>query len=225
MANRGWERIAAAGGIGFVVLQNASQALFQTGGMEPPFAAPAQDILAFFVARDRQLFEVGGYLSALSAVCFLWFLGALWAALRRREPEPAWLALVAAASGVAAVATTLTGGGWALAVFRVQAGLDPQIARLLFDMGNFAFATLWVALASMLLAAGVAALRHGALPGWLAWFGVAVGAGLLAARAGWAASGLAFAPYILFWLWLIAASVVLMRRREVGPPMRHAPRQ
>jgi hypothetical protein len=32
------------------------------------------------------------------------------------------------------------------------------------------------------------------------------------ARAFWERSGLTFMPYGLFWLWLIAASVALMRR-------------
>ena len=36
--------------------------------------------------------------------------------------------------------------------------------------------------------------------------------GALVARAFWAASGLAFLPYVLFWVWLIATSLLLMRR-------------
>jgi hypothetical protein len=86
------------------------------------------------------------------------------ATLRRAEGEPAWLSLVALASGLMLIAAVSAGGGWSLAVFRRDEGLDPQIARLLFDQGNFAFANAWVMLASLSLATGVVSIRTGALP-------------------------------------------------------------
>jgi len=51
MSKRRWEQIGAAGGIAFVVLQLASQALIQIGGAEPAFTAPAQEIVDFFNNR------------------------------------------------------------------------------------------------------------------------------------------------------------------------------
>src|SRR6266487_306344 len=167
MSNARWEQIGAAGGVVFVVLQMASQALIQAGGGEPPFGAPAPTIVAFFMAKDSQLFALGDYLSTLSLIAFLWFLGSLWSALRRAEGEPAWLSFVAAASGLMIVATVGVSGGWPLAVFRRDEGLDPQVARLLFDQGNFAFANAWVMLASLSLATGVVSIRTHALPRWL----------------------------------------------------------
>jgi hypothetical protein len=207
-----WERIGAAGGIAFVLLQVAAQALIQVGGAEPAFDAPAAAAAAFFATRDGGLFTVGDYLSTLSLVPFVWFLGRLWGALRRGEGEPGWLSLVALASGLLFAAAAGAGGDWALAVFRRDEGLDPQLARLLFDQGNLAFANAWVMLGSLCLATGVVAIRTRALPRGLGWAGVALAAGLLAARAGWASSGLVFVPYVLFWLWLLTISVVLLRR-------------
>jgi hypothetical protein len=216
MSSARWERIGAAGGIVFVVLQMTAQALMQVGGAEPPFDAPAHTIVAFFLARDSQLFALGEYLSTLSLIPFLWFLGSLWSALRRSEGEPAWLSLVAVASGLMVVATVSTGIGWSLAVFRRDEGLDPQLARLLFDQGNLAFANIWVMLASLSLATGVVSIRTGALPGWLGWTGVLVAVGLLAARAAWASSGLVFLPFIFCYLWLLALSIVLIRGASAG---------
>jgi hypothetical protein len=205
------EQLGGAGGIVFVAMQIASQALIQIGGGEPAFDASAQTIAAFFRARDSQLFALGDYLSSLSLVALLWFLGSLWAALSRAEGEPAWLSFVAAASGVVLVAT-VGGGGWPLAVFRGDEGLDPQVARLLFDQGNFAFANAWVMLGSLSLATGVISIRTGALPRWLGWAGALIAVGLLGARAVWASSGLVFIPFGLSYLWLIAISIVLIRR-------------
>lgn len=84
-------------------------------------------------------------------------------------------------------------------------------------MGNLTFASFWVALAGMLLAAGVVAIRDGALPRWLGWFGLAVAVAFLAVRAVWfTASGVKFLPYTLFWVWLIAVSIDLIRRARVA---------
>jgi hypothetical protein len=221
MSNSRWEQIGAAGGIIFVVLQMASQALIQAGGPEPPFDALTPAIVAFFMARNSQLFALGDYLSALSLIAFLWFLGSLWAALRGAEGEPAWLSFVAAVSGLTIVAAVSVGGGWPLAVFRQAEELDPQIARLLFDQGNFAFANAWVMLASLSLATGVVSIRTGALPHWLGWTGVLIASGLLAARAIWASSGLVFIPFGLCYLWLIAISIVLIRRARASENPQH----
>lgn len=212
MNNARWEQIGAAGGIVFVVLQMAAQALIQVGGTEPPFDATADTIVAFFMARNSQLFALGNYLSSLSLIAFLWFLGSLWCALRRAEGESGWLSFVAVASGLMIVAAVSAGSGWPLAVFRRDEGLDPQIARLLFDQANFAFANAWVMLASLSMATGIISIRTGALPRWLGWAGVMIAAGLLAARAVWATSGLVFIPFGLCYFWLIAISVVLIRR-------------
>jgi hypothetical protein len=210
MSGKRLEQVAAAGGIAFVVLESVGQGFIQIGGAEPAFGAPADEIFAFFLARDETLFNWGGYLSLLSFIAFIWFLGALWAAIRRAERDPALLSMVAFGSGLVAVAT-LTGGAWAMAVFRIREGLDPQIGRTLYDLGNFAFATSWVFFASVLLAAGVAAILYGALPRWLGWASIIVAVGLLAGRIIWTSQA-AFIPWVLFWLWLIVISVVLIRR-------------
>jgi hypothetical protein len=217
--NRRWEQIGAASGIVFVVLQLVAQSLIQVGGSEPAFNAAAPEIHEFFMSRDRSLFGLGDFLSTLSVIPYVWFLGSLWARLRRAEGEPAWLSLVALASGLLSMTPLATGGGWTLAMARIDEGLDPEMARQLFDQGNLGFANIWVALASMLLAAGVVAIRTKALPRWIGWGGVVTAVGLVVARAFWVVSGIVFTPYVLYWVWLIATSIVLIRRAggEVSP--------
>lgn len=213
MSKHRWEQLAASGGIAYVVLQLIAQGLIQIGGAEPSFNAPAGEIVIFFENRDQLLFNTGDFLSSLSMLAFIWFLGALWARLRRHEEAPAWMSLVAFGSALAGVAVSMASNGWGLAVFRIEEGLDPQLARYLFDEGNLGFVTLWVFLAGFLLATGIVALRDGALPRWLGWFGLVTGTALLIGRAFWdLPSGSIFVPYILFYIWLIAASIVLIRR-------------
>lgn len=203
-------RIGALGGAIFVALQLVGQGMIQVGGSEPPFDARADTILAFFEGRDPALFPIGGYLSALSIVPFLWFLGRLWVELRYAEGQPAWMANVAFGSGMLSSAAWLI-GGWELAMFRIGQGLSPEMGRLLFDQGNLAFAGTWIFFANMLLSAGIITLRSSTWPRWFAWLSIALAVGLFAARAAWTTSA-AFAPYVGFWAWLIACSVLLIRR-------------
>jgi len=213
MSKSRWEQIAAAGGILFVVMQLAGQMLIQIGGAEPAFAAPVDEIVSFFNNRNAQTAAAGGVLSFLSLIALLWFLGALYAQLRRHEEEPAWMSLAAFGAGLVGVAVILSSAGWELALFRLEDGLDPQIARLLFDQGNYSFANFWVALAAFLFTAGISIIRDGALPRWLGWFGLVVALLLLVARVFWTVpSNAMFLPYALFWVWLIAASIGLIRR-------------
>jgi hypothetical protein len=219
MSDRRWEQIGAAGGIVFILLQSVGQGLIQVGGSEPAFSAPAGEILSFFENRDQLLFNAGGYLSAVAFIAFFWFLGVLWARLRRYEGEPAWLSLVAVACGLVGSAVVLASSGWGAAVFRIDEGLDPGLARYLFDDGNIGFATYWVFLAGLLFTAGIVALRHGALPRWLAWLGLIGALALLIGRAVWdLESGIIFVPYIMAWIWIIAASIILIRDAGKGVP-------
>jgi hypothetical protein len=188
------------------------QGLIQVGGTEPSFSAPANEILSFFQNRDPLLFKLGGLLSALAFLTLIWFLGALWARLQRYEASPRWLSVIALGSALIGIAVSAGTSGWALAVFRVREGLDPQLARLLFDEGNFGFATLWVFLAGFLLATAVVALRDRALPRWLGWFALVTGVALLIGRAFWDGPGsLVFIPYMLSSLWILATSIFLIR--------------
>ena len=214
MAQRRLEQVGAAGGILFIVLQLVAQALLQVGGGEPSFDASAEEIVAFFDARDTLLFNIGSYLTTLSVIPLLGFLASLRGALRRAEGEAGWLTLVATGAGLLLLALVAGGGFWHIAVFRID-GLDPQIARLLFDLGNFNFATMWVVLGALVFAVGLAAIWYGAFPRWLGWMGLVVGIGLVLARIVWT-STVAFTPYVLFWVWLVAISVVMFRRAGGG---------
>lgn len=158
-----WGAIAA---IVYPIMQLIAQGLIQVGGREPVFTASAQEILEFFKNRDTTLFSIGGYLSALSVIAFLWFLGALWRELRAAEGDSGWISVIAIGSGLVA-APALNVGDWSLALFRINEGLDPQIAQLLFDEGNFNFANTWISLGSMLLAAGIVFREAGTYPKWL----------------------------------------------------------
>jgi hypothetical protein len=96
-------------------------------------------------------------------------------------------------------------------------GLNPQIARLAFDIGKLTFANAWVALGSLSIASGWAVLATRAEPGWLGWWAVAAGAGLVVACTAWTMPGWMI-PYAMFWLWvLILATRILISHNKQYP--------
>lgn len=207
-------QLGALGGVLFIIMSLTAQAMIQVGSVEPAFNASAAEIAAFFSSRNNQLSPIASYVNLLSTIPLLWFLGVLWSELQASETGPAWLSLVAFGSGLAAAGTIIFAPvGWDLAMLRVGEGLDPAIATLLFDQGNLGFANYQVALAGMMLAAGIVGVRDGALPRWLAWFGLVAAVLLLVGRWFWfEPSPHIFVPYLLFAVWLISTSVVLFRR-------------
>jgi len=210
MITKRYKKIGALAGMGYPLLQMTAQGLIQVGGAEPPFSAPASEILAFFQARNLSLFAIGEYLSTISLILLVWFFGTLWGELREAEGSPGWMSLVTFGLGLL-VAGSLTVGGWTLAVFRVNEGLDPDMARMLFDEGNLNFANSWILIGGAVLFAGFIFQGAQDFPKWLGWFSILLAGGLFAARSIWT-SPLAFAPYVLFWVWLITLAVILRRR-------------
>lgn len=215
MNSNQWRRVGAVAGIAYPILQLIAQGLIQVGGAEPPFSASASQALEFFQNRNVSLFMVGGYISTLSLVVFLWFLSVMWTELRAAEGGQGMLSMIALGSGLVTVSTYNSAGGWGLAVFRLEEGLDPQMAQMLFDQGNFAFASSWVSIGSMVLAAGILFRQAENFPKWLELSSIVLAVGLFLGRAVWTSS-IAFAPYVLFWVWMITLGILFLRRSRNG---------
>lgn len=192
MTDRLLERMGAACGIVYVVLLIGGDSL---GG-------PASRV-AFSL-------EILGFLF------FLFFLGSLWSALRRAEKGSGWLSTTAFGAGLMAVTIKLGSAAPVLAArYRAPGGLDSQLARSLQDMNNVSFALTFFPLAVLLVAFAIVAIRSGALPGWLGWIAAALAAAFLAGGVVGSAnleSEWAGLPMLVFTLWVIATSVVLIRR-------------
>lgn len=199
-------------GIAAVILLFGAQGLMQFGGVEPPFDAPTVEIQRFFESRNSGFFAVGSYLSVLGLVVLLWFFAGVSALLKDADQEGPWRANIALSSGVVFVATVIP-SSWELAAFRIGDGLDPQLARLAFDMGNLWFASSWVALGGFSLVGGWVMLSARLVPPWLGWWPIVAGAGLVAARASWT-SPVWFFPFALFWMWVIMLSLRMIRRQS-----------
>jgi hypothetical protein len=196
MSNYLWQRLGAASGIVYVVLLIGGSSI---GG---------PDIQIVF------------FMEILAFLFFLFFLGNLWSALRGAEGGSGWLSATAFGGGLMSVTIKVASAAPVLAaLYRAGDGLDPQLARTLQDINDASFYLSFFPLAVLLAAFAIVAIRSGALPKWLGWIAAAVGLAFIVGGMSGSAnlqSEWAGLPMILFTFWVIAVSVVLIRRAGVS---------
>jgi hypothetical protein len=208
MSDRLWLRLGAASGIMHVVLALLGFGLgAASGGYEEDLAKAVARPVAIGV-------WVGAYLELLGLLCFIVFVARLWATLRRAEGDPAWLSATAFGAGLLFVVMTLVAfaaGG--AATSRYGQGIDVPVARALHDLAQAAFILTWAVSAVFLGATAVVAVQMHALPRWLGWSAAVLALAQLAAVA-LPDSSIPMIPGFLFLFWIVAVSVVLLRRAE-----------
>jgi hypothetical protein len=158
---------------------------------------------------------IGTLLVLLGFLFFLVFLGSLWSAMRRAEGGDGWLS--AAAFGAGLMSITIGLGSLApLLVARYRAGgLDPQLAEAFHDIEEASFFLAFLPLAVLLAVFAIVAIRPGGLPQWLGWVGAVLSAAFLIGGLVGSfnlASEWAQVPNLVYPIWVIATSVVLIRR-------------
>lgn len=155
---------------------------------------------------------IAGYLLVAAGLLFLWFV----AGLRQ------WVAAVDAPSGTLTWVTSVGGGiatalliaSGAISVFMaatVGFGEDVPKAAVLGSMGWIAAALAifsMLAVAVVIVAVSSSATRNAVFPRWFAWLGYLCALAL--------ALSLLFITMLAFPIWLIVASLLLLRRREAG---------
>ena len=221
MSNNLWQRLGAASGIVYVVVLLGPD-LIQGGPSEEP-TMTAAEVMAQSCATitAAQLTDaIYPITHILGYLFFLFFLGSLWSALRRAEGADGWLSAAALGGGLVSLAVRFSGMPTGVAASRnACAGIDPQLWQVLQDMDSAFYFTSFFPLAILSAASAVVVIRFGApLPRWLGWMSAVVAVALLVE--GFAGTiytrdfGLSF---LLFLLWTVITSVVLMRR--AGQPL------
>ena len=181
-------------------------------------ATPA--ILSFFRSLDDRVGWLMSYATSIGLIACLWFAIGLALTLRPHERGVPWRSAFLAAAGVISVVSGQI-ASWDAAVFR-SGSISPQVASYAYDLGNISFANSWVATGAVGLCAGLVMLRAPGLPRWAAWWGLLAGAGEVLARA-WFRHGFAYAPFALYWAWVLAMSVLLVAGRLTATKARPGP--
>jgi len=208
---RFWMRVGGVGGIVFfvsvvvlIVLMPLSHSV-----SEPAFDASSSAFLAYATSEAKLPFALNvlGILGLYGFVVFAVVLADKFRTNEGRSNAPSGLVVVAA--GVFIVFWLAEFGIRSAETFR-HTDLDAVSASILYGLSNGIFVISWAAVAAFLVAAGVASLWSRALPSWLGWAALVIGVALFLAVA--APLGVFwYLPYLLFFIWVLAASVVLLR--------------
>ena len=92
-----------------------------------------------------------------------------------------------------------------------RANKIPGSGSLCFRHGEHRVANAWVSLGTFAAFCGWAVLTTGIFRPWLGWLMVASGIGLALSRFVWTTNAWLL-PYALFWIWVIAVWIRLLRR-------------
>jgi hypothetical protein len=180
---------------------------------EPPFVATAEQARTFFANGSVAWAQTATAVTALAGIGFVWFVVGFALVLGRAEGTPPWRSAIALVSGVLVASYLLVDASWEAASFGA-ADLDPAVASYAFDVGNLGFANAWLSLASFAVCCGWVVLATRVFGRWLGWWAIVSGVGLGLSRFFWTAE-IWFAPYGLFWIWMIIVCVLLLRSRRL----------
>ena len=209
MSTRTIARTGGAAGALYVVLVFVGQGIAGTGD-SPALGSPPADYARWLAAHGPgTVGYAGAFLELIGLLAFVVFVAVLYDLLRRFEHERTWLPAAALGAGLVSAAIKIGSAPPMLAAFSLRHTIDPQLAKALIEMNDYAFLLTWAVDAVLLGAVAASALRTGALPRWLAISAAVIAALLLASLAG----GNQAPPFgfLLALLWFVAAGVVLAR--------------
>ena len=202
-----WNRVAAAGGIAYVVLAFVEF----LGPSFPQTSDPAALIDAHFVAHHS--WYLGAVVvQGVGNALWLVFLAGL--ALLVRRAGAAAAASVAVLGGALNVAISLTGlASIAALAFRIAGSGDPGISKAFFELS-----AMTLVLSNFMLALMAAAVAAAPLASWFRWASGLTAIVYLAGGCALARSGafspdgsVQFATYGLELLWTLAGGILLLR--------------
>jgi hypothetical protein len=218
-----WERYGAAAGVAFAVLVLISFFMLPS----PPHVNAGFRKIGDFYANHRKAVLTSNVLGTFGALAFIWFLGHLRHVLNRAEGGVEALSPIVYGAGMAAAVVGILGAiPTSVLAFSSQEEVinsNAGIVRLLYDTNTIMTSLLFLTVGLFVVAGAFAMVRKELVGPWLGWVGMGV-AGLT-----WATgiAGFYVTTYSGFWTgfgivavlsfvaWVLAASVVMLRRPEV----------
>lgn len=215
-----WERVSFASGIAAGAIHIAFYVLFVALILPilPPIGAPAAQAAAFYAQQSHNpIYLLASFLIECQMPFLLLFFGGLYALLRRAEAGGALSgAIFAAGIAIAVLAPLVDLIEDQLLLGLAAAGADPIVAVAFDGMVPRAFAL--SGFAQTVVLAGAAALLAPLrlAPRWLIWLAWALAIACLMSTGTLLSASLfplTSLATLLFNIWVLALSIVLLRRR------------
>jgi hypothetical protein len=212
MRRLGWERWGAIGGFAFVVFYIVAFA-----ALDIEVGNSDREILDYYGSSSHRAKEmVAFFMIAAAALSLIVFGNALRTVISRAEGErSAPVAALAWAGTIACSTLILTGNALsratAFSAFDKEFDLEPNTRRVFESAGYLLFVSATLAAILLVVAVAIAVFRERIFGRWLGWLSI-VSALLLPAA-------ILFIGYLVFVVWVIAVSVVLVRRPSEPQPI------
>ncbi|HEX8648969.1 MAG TPA: hypothetical protein VF715_18900 [Thermoleophilaceae bacterium] len=202
MQSKGMARFAPLAGVLFLLVAIAA---ILTSGDPPDADAPTNEIVEWWKDKDTQN-VISAILTVYAAGLLVWFAGSLREQIARAEGSGSRLASVAF-GGFVIVATGLAVNA-ALEVTAADTVGDvpPEVTQTIHTLYDGMYFPLGLGFGLLLLASGLAAVRHGAFDRWLGWIAIVLGV-LCFTPAG-------FVGFLGGIVWVAIAGVVLYRKKD-----------
>ena len=178
---------------------------------EPPLETDSESAAEFLRNAQEGWVQAAWATAGIGMLVLLGFVVGLALVLARAEGDPPWRAAFAVACGIVLAAYGVLDASWEAGAYGADE-LDPALAGYVFRVGNMGFANAWLAMAGLAAAYGWVTLEHGPFPRWTGWCAVVSAGGLVLSRYVWFVSGAWFPAYALFWVFLVAACLRMVRR-------------
>jgi hypothetical protein len=173
-----WSRVGPAAGLLFFPVLMLG---FSIHGY--PDIKPTDTQLAKWLASvDISTFKLGVYIEALGTVLLIPFAAWFCAHLRNGARDASWPALAMLATAAGWVILTLPiNESWVGLVEQGRKGLDIRIAQTVVSINQAWFEVTGILFGLMLMAAGIAMVRGGAMSPWVAYAAIILGVGSIVA--------------------------------------------
>ena len=211
MNNIWTRRIGAAAGAVYILLG----LLRGDGESGPGFHASRQAIVTWIHTSSTITSGrfVMAFVELLGLLCFLVFVAYLSSVLHRAEGEFGYLSTIVLSAGILSVALKIASyPAIVIAYVWAKDGVDPRVIGMLWDMGGVSFVLTLAANALLVAAVAGVAIPTRVLPRWLGWGAVATSLALFANVAHSYSTSDNSPAMLLFMLWTLVTSIVLIRR-------------
>ena len=163
--------LAPLTGVAFVVLVIIG---FAIGGEPPDLDDPAREIVDFY-ADNKTKVMIGAALEGIAATLFVFFGGYVRRVLRDAEGERGILSAIAFAGTIIFAVGLAIDATISMAMAESAEDVDPSAVQALAALFQNDYVPFAVGLQVFLLAMGIAAVRTGAIPKWIAWIAIVLG--------------------------------------------------
>jgi hypothetical protein len=206
MGRGSWADRAPLLGILAVILFIAA---FSVGGETPDLDASGQEVIDFYTSNDSSQ-VASAILIAYGALFLGLFAGVLSSAFRRDDGDRGALPGLVLGGGLLMSLGFAIFSGLTFTLVDLGSDADPGAAQALNALNNDFFIPLAIGTGIFMLSAALATLRGGALPRWLGWAALVIGIA--------AVTPAGFFAVLLSGIWIVIASVTLLRGSPVSPP-------